>query len=134
MALHLLKLCVGARSPEELAAWRLKAGATHGGLNIVTTRNFPRRAPELREGGSLYWVMGGFVRARQRLLGVERAPVGCALLLDARLITTQPQPRRPFQGWRYLDGGAAPDDLGGGAESAHLPAEMAAELRAIGAW
>lgn len=131
--LHLLKLCVGARSPADLRAWRAAVGATHGGLNVHTTRNFPKQAEALLDGGSLYWVMAGQVRARQRLVGVERAPAGCALLLDARLIETEARPRRAFQGWRYLKAEDAPPDLGR-AEEGCLPPDLAAALRAIGAW
>jgi hypothetical protein len=55
------------------------------------------------------------VQARQRLRdiqpfvdddGVKR----CRLVLEPRVIRTAWQPRRPFQGWRYLEPGDAPPD------------------------
>ena len=115
MALHLIKLCVGAANPEELRAWRAERAAA-GHRPIVHTRQTPKRAEELLDGGSLYWVMGGFITARQRL--VELRPVDrdgvphCALVYDPDLITVEPRPRRPFQGWRYLVPEDAPRDMG----------------------
>ena len=59
----------------------------------------------------------------------------CLLLLqlvDARL-RVAPQPRRAFQGWRYLKPEDAPPDLTE-AESADLPPDLARQLRELGAW
>ena len=67
----------------------------------------PKRADELLDGGSLYWVIRGEVLCRQRLLGVEpfvdREGIGrCRLQLEPKLTLVQPRPWRAFQGWRYL--------------------------------
>jgi hypothetical protein len=35
----------------------------------------------------------------------------CGLVLDLPALRTAPAPRRPFQGWRYLDPKDAPPDL-----------------------
>ena len=78
------------------------------------TRAFPKRAEELLAGGSLYWVFGGFIRARQLILALEpvQDEMGvrrCKIIFDNKLHLTQSWPRRPFRGWRYLDN--PPPDL-----------------------
>jgi len=143
VALHLIKLCVGAASIEDLADWqtRVLAGDTGYGKTdrlFHTTRMKPKRADELLDGGSLYWVISGTVRVRQKLLAIDPYTDNdgikrCRLVLDPLLVPTRPVPRRPFQGWRYLEAQDAPADLGqagGGAQD--LPPEMEAELMELG--
>lgn len=135
MALHLIKLCVGCDSVEELRAWRADR-ARRGIGPIVPTRQTPKRAAELVDGGSLYWVIKGVILVRQPILKVTTLDSGvqpCRIDLGPELILTSPQPRRPFQGWRYLEAKDAPPDLatGGGAE---VPQELARQLRELGAW
>jgi hypothetical protein len=143
MALHLLKLCVGCDSVEDLEEWisfRLKEQRRAGEKpeHRHTTRMIPRRAGELLDGGALYWVIRGSVQARQRLLdirafhdadGVQR----CHLVLESKVIATEWQPRRAFQGWRYLRPEEAPRDLGAAREGLRgLPPELRMELAALG--
>ena len=57
MALHLIKLCVGCESPEQLEGWiedrlALRRQLGESVEQIHTTRMVPRRMEEL-EGGSL---------------------------------------------------------------------------------
>lgn len=139
--LHLLKLCVGADRVEDLVDWqagRLAEAAAAGEPAAVfhVTRMWPRREAELLAGGSLYWVFRGLVLARQRLLALEerRGEDGilrCALRLDPQVVRTTPQPRRPFQGWRYLRTEDAPADLAA-AGAIDLPPALAADLAEIG--
>lgn len=140
---HLVKLSVGSRDIEQLAAWQTEraAGRRARGESpwlYHLTRNVPRRAAELLDGGSMYWVVAGLIRVRQRLVGIDTVAdrdglKRCRLVLDEALVRTVPQPCRPFQGWRYLAPGDAPDDLPASADGeAAMPAEMAAELRALG--
>lgn len=138
MALHLIKLCVGIERFEELAEWQQLRQRKGDELKHIT-RMTPRRGTELLDGGSIYWVIKGQIQARQRLLELrpvtDKDGVGyCALMLDAKLVRTQPQPRRPFQGWRYLDAADAPRDLGKGRSGGKntMPPEMRAELMALG--
>ncbi|MCC7275083.1 MAG: DUF1489 family protein, partial [Alphaproteobacteria bacterium] len=73
MTLHLMKLAVGAESVESIARFqkrRLKETGTLGHF----TRHTPTRADELLDGGSMFWVVRGVMRVRQRLLGFERLP------------------------------------------------------------
>ena len=98
----------------------------------------PRRREALLADGSIYWVIQHFVIVRQRIIGIERAQDSdgtacCHLMLDPELIRTRPQPRRPHQGWRYLDPADAPADLGAvSADDDEPPPAMAAELRSLG--
>jgi hypothetical protein len=135
--LHLIKLCVGAASPEELRLWRARRAAD-GHRPIVHTRQTPKRAEEILAGGSLYWVFKGQILARQTVLAIETLEDGarkrCEILLADELIATAPQPRRAFQGWRYFEPKDAPPDLAGGEGAAALPQELARQLREIGAW
>lgn len=135
MALHLIKLCVGADSVEELRAWRAER-AKRGIAPIVPTRHTPKRAAELLEGGSLYWVIKGVILVRQQIVSIktlDSGPQPCRIDLGPELILTAPQPRRPFQGWRYLDTRDAPPDLPTGGD-AEVPQDLARQLREIGAW
>jgi len=135
MALHLIKLCVGADSVEELRAWR-EDRARRGIPPIVPTRMTPKRADELLDGGSLYWVIKGSILVRQRIVSIKTLDSGtqpCRIDLAPELILTAPQPRRPFQGWRYLDVKDAPRDLASN-DGSDVPQDLARQLREIGAW
>lgn len=142
MSLHLLKLCVGAESVEDHKHWvesRLAAQKAAGVTpeQFHTTRMVPKRTAELLDGGSLYWVIKGNIQARQRLIDVRPFvdPDGisrCHLVLEPILHETSWAPRRPFQGWRYLDPDDAPPDLGAHDGGAELPAELRRELAVLG--
>jgi hypothetical protein len=144
MPLHLIKLCVGCDSVEELAVWqaeRLRQLRREGAPAELAHRTFqtPKRRDELLDGGSLYWVIKGIVQARQRLLDIREGAkddgTPCALLvLDPTLVPVRPAPRRPFQGWRYLPAKDAPHDLAGGAsdEIAEMPPRMRRQLAELG--
>ena len=134
--LNLMKLCVGCDDPAELEAWQLQR--YQGGPARHVTRMWPKREAELLDGGSIYWVFKGVMQARQRVLDLEEV-LGedgirrCALVLDPELIRTTAVPRRPFQGWRYLDAEDAPPDLTKGRDHDDaLPAALAAELAEMG--
>lgn len=138
--LHLLKMAVGVADLDELRRIRAARLKERGG-NWVYTRNHPRRAEEVLAGGSIYWVIRGQVRVRQRVAGFrsERDDSGrayCLIEVDPELVPTLSRPWRPFQGWRYLTPADAPPDVrsGGdaGLETEAPPAEMLAELRALG--
>lgn len=137
--LHLLKLCVGADSVEDLSRWQdSQRGRWPRGCAIHVTRMWPKREADVLDGGSLFWVIKGVILCRQRLLGLEKLEgsdgiTRCALVLDEEIIRTEAAPRRPFQGWRYLDPKEAPRDLPKGrALDDALPAEMARALADIG--
>ncbi|WP_306119963.1 MULTISPECIES: DUF1489 family protein [unclassified Roseitalea] len=142
MTLHLLKLCVGAESVDDHRTWiemRL-ARQREAGLpaeHTHTTRMVPRRADEIVGKGSLYWVTRGRVQSRQRVIDIrpftDAQGIGrCEIVLDPELVLTVPQPRRPFQGWRYLRPEDAPADLGRASGMQEMPASMRAELAELG--
>ena len=141
MALHLIKLCVGCDSVKDLADWiREKRKRTRGKKteHIHTTRMVPKRADELTDGGSLYWVIRGVVMCRQRLLAVrpfvDKDGVGrCHLVLEPKLVLVEPRPWRAFQGWRYLAPKDVPRDLDRAAPGAKdMPETLRRELRELG--
>jgi hypothetical protein len=137
MPLHLIKLCVGIDSLDDLRARRARRAA-EGMAATAHTRHAPKRVEELLDGGSLYWVIKGVVLARQRLLGFERreeaGQAWCEIVMDGTIHPTAPQPRRAFQGWRYLPAADAPPDLALGDDGEAMPEDLARQLREMGAW
>ena len=141
MTLHIIKLSVGSDSIDDLAAWQSQH-LTHMKLRGLTpelihvTRQTPKRAEEVLAGGSIYWVIKGGVVARQRLL--ELRPLTkdgisyCGLVCDPKIVPVRWQPRRAFQGWRYLDPKDAPADWVPGDEADEMPEDMRRELKALG--
>ncbi|WP_113260638.1 DUF1489 family protein [Agrobacterium cavarae] len=142
MALHLIKLCVGADSIEDLREWVSQRSLTAmaAGLephSVHTTRMIPKRMEELLDGGSLYWVIKGQVQARQKLLDIRSFTGGdgitrCDLVLGPEVVETSPAPKRPFQGWRYLKDEEAPRDLGGSGLTDDMPSDLRRELAELG--
>jgi hypothetical protein len=143
MPLHLIKLCVGCDSVKDLREWiaeklKEKKRRRQALEHIHTTRMMPKRADELTDGGSLYWVIRGEVLCRQRLIAVrpfvDKDGVGrCRLVLEPKVVLTQPRPYRAFQGWRYLAAKDAPKDLARAAPgAARMPEGLRRELRGLG--
>jgi hypothetical protein len=140
MVLHLIKLSVGPKDVAQLAALQAQRAREAPPLRH-RTRMFPRRAAEIVAGGSIYWVVAGWVQVRQRIVDIREEAwedgSSCAgLVLDPALVPVAARPQKPFQGWRYLAAEAAPPDLDATAPSAKgleaLPARMREELRALG--
>ena len=144
MVVHLVKMAVGIKNFGHLTQVqknRLQDLRKAGEPPILRhwTRNFPTRAEEICSGGSLYWIIKGAIRARQKISAIdknvtERTRKRCALVLDSTLVRTELKVSRPIQGWRYLDVDAAPKDLLAAANESEvdIPLEMAKELRELG--
>jgi hypothetical protein len=141
VALHLIKLCVGCDSVKDLQDWiREKRKRTRGKHteHIHRTRMVPKRADELTDGGSLYWVIRGQLTCRQRLIDVrpyvDKEGIGrCQFVLGPKVVLVEPRPWRAFQGWRYLEPKDAPRDLDRAAPGAReMPEAMRRELRELG--
>jgi hypothetical protein len=141
VTVHILKLCVGVAEIADLEYWVRKRAAEAGARGEPVrhrhvTRMTPRRLAEVLDGGSLYWVIGGFIQVRQRILGLDDV-IGedgisrCAIQLEPKLVATRPVPRRPFQGWRYLEAKDAPPDVGRG-DGGDIPPELRRELAELG--
>ena len=136
MTLNLIKLCVGCDSVDELIDWHKVYRS--GQPWVLHTRQTPKRAEELIQGGSVFRVFRGVVLCRQRILVVDTVGEGksarCQITLDPQIVLTAPTPRRAFQGWRYLEGKDAPEDLGVHGQPAAVPQDLALKLRELGAW
>ena len=143
MPLHLIKLCVGCDSVADLEDWikqKLKEKKRRGQKpeHIHTTRMVPKRAAELTQGGSLFWVIRGQITCRERILAIrpftDKDGIGrCRVVLDGKLVLVEPRPRSAFQGWRYLEAMEAPRDLARAAPgAAKMPEQMRRELRELG--
>jgi hypothetical protein len=137
--LHLAKLAVGIRDIAHLAEVQAERLERRPPLRHLT-RNFPRRAAELLDGGSIYWVIAGSMLARQRLRDIiedswDDGTRCAALVLDPALVPLLGRPTKPFQGWRYLAAADAPPDRAPGAAAAgeaELPPTLRRELRELG--
>jgi hypothetical protein len=143
MPLHLIKLCVGCDSVRDLQDWikqKLKEKRRRGekAEHIHRTRMVPKRAEELTDGGSLFWVIRGEILCRQRIRDVrpfrDKDGVGrCGLVLDPKVVLVTPRPFRAFQGWRYLAAKDAPWDLAKAAPgAAAMPEKLRRELSQLG--
>jgi hypothetical protein len=143
MPLHLIKLCVGCDSVEDLKDWikeqlARKKKSGEAGNRFHRTRMVPKRGDELLDGGSLYWVIRGELLCRERILGIEpftdKDGIGrCRIVLDGKVKLVQSRPYRAFQGWRYLPHKDAPQDLDRAAPGArNMPEQMRRELRELG--
>ncbi len=141
MALNLIKLCVGCDGIDDLAHWiaATRAEKIRRGLpgeHVHRTRMMPKRVEEVLDGGSLYWVIKGQIRVREKILDLravtDTAGVPhCDIVLSGELVEVEARPFRPFQGWRYLEPERAPRDLVA-AETADLPVEFLRELAGLG--
>jgi len=136
---NLIKLSVGTEGVDDLLAWQATPRAqTKDGLPRHVTRMWPKREPEILNGGSIYWVVKGLIQCRQRVLRLDEQTGAdgirrCAIVLDPDLIRTQSSLRRPFQGWRYLNPADAPPDLPKGREDEEpLPVDLSRALAEIG--
>lgn len=129
----MIKLCVGVERVEDLESyWQGEV------RRAVHTRQTPKRADELTDGGSLYWVVKGVIQCRQPILEVltlgEGRNVRCEIVVGLPVVRTHAAPRRPFQGWRYFKPEEAPPDLDAGAGVDAAPPELVRQLRELGAW
>ena len=137
MTVHLIKLAAGATGLESHAAWqqsvfeRNKGTALEGYVHHVT-RMMPKRADELLDGGSLFWVINGLVTVRQAIVRLDelRTDEGrkCCIVLDPERVLVAQVPRKAFQGWRYLEPTDAPSDLDAGEVQDHPIRRELAEL------
>ena len=138
--LHIIKLCVGISSVDELARYRanrcIRVTGLEGEFHVHRTRMRPRRRDEIVGKGSLYWVIKGAVRCRQKIVALnsetdDEGKTCCDIIMLPELIRTVPNPKRAFQGWRYLPQKDAPEDLDMRGDQQN-DADLAAELAALG--
>ena len=141
MRIHLLKIAVGVDNFADLQnrqKQRLKElkNVKQKPELIHITRHTPKRAEEVLNGGSIYWVVKGWICARQKireLRPVLRDDVSyCGLVFDKKLVRVMPHQHRPFQGWRYFEADNAPPDIMPGINPNDIPEDMLRELGALG--
>ena len=138
MTIHLKKLCVGAKEIKDLCERqdliRKKYDET-----IHITRMFPKKNLDLMDGGSIFWVFKGFIKARQLIKGID-VYIGqdsirrCKITLSEDIVLTTHKKERPFQGWRYLNVQDAPKDIRLYKKSEHKKEdeELVSELSKLG--
>ena len=138
-SIHLQKLAFGLRDVDALRRRVKQRAKTGGGKHVVLTRMTPKRADELRDGGSLYWVVKGSIRARQEIRAIEtfdskgrKGGKRCRLILEPEVIETERVVRKAFQGWRYLLPTEAPHDLTQPTVEGHLDPQLGRELAELG--
>lgn len=138
MSVHMIKLCVGADSIDDLEAWQARLMQT-AARPYHHTRMAPKQREALLAGGSIYWVIRRAIRVRQRIVDIRTLEDNsgrsfCELVFDPELIAVQPRRKRPFQGWRYLKPGDAPPDLDPGAKASDVPVALDLALKEAMVW
>lgn len=139
--MHLIKLAVGVEDFDHLAQLQQQRMAAFVAQGLSAnprhvTRMKPKREAEVLNGGSIYWVIKGAIRARQELQAFEsysddEGVKRCVMVLSPKLVATQNRPHRAFQGWRYLDPAKAPPDAGF-TPNGDMPLELARDLEELG--
>jgi len=152
MTLHLIKMAAGISSLQELEERQayirgLKrpelAGHRLSKNQIVhITRFFPKRRDEILfeekdDNGSLFWVFQKRIQARQTIadfieVTTEQGLTKCGIVLEGPLVAVERHIRPAFQGWRYLTGDDAPQDLSRQSINvSKIPAKMRHDLEEL---
>jgi hypothetical protein len=137
--LHLIKNAPGCESLDQLISRQRPWIVTHtGGGSIYRhrTRYLPKRIEEIVNAGSMFWIIKRQILARQAILGFENVRIEAQehvlLHLNPEPVPVLPTPRRPHQGWRYLEMADAPPDAASlGPAGEGLPPALARELREL---
>jgi hypothetical protein len=140
--IHMIKLCVGVSTLEELEGYRNERahwwGADYGeDVHVHRTRTRPKRWEEIEGIGSIYWVIAGVVRCRQPILRLaeaidENGMACCDIIMAPDMVRTVPRPKSAFQGWRYIDPKDAPPDLARSGFAEGGDPRLAEELMRLG--
>ncbi|MCU0881179.1 MAG: DUF1489 domain-containing protein [Hyphomonadaceae bacterium] len=144
MTVHIIKLCVGADSLQDLIDWHVwqTDQRRRAGLDprpVCDTRSTPKRKTEIVGVGSLYWVIKGMITVRQPIedlwtITSEGGSSRCEIVLGRDYVPVMPRRHKPFQGWRYLTPTDAPPDVSTATGGADLPDGLREQLRELGAW
>jgi hypothetical protein len=129
--LHMTRVAFGCTSLSDLV---VSIDSRKVGEHVfLTTRYIPKRAAEIADGGSLYWIIKHQLVARAEVLGFEPDGAGRHhILLRAKVIPVATVPRRAHQGWRYLEPSDAPRDLmAGDMTGDELPPALIGELAGL---
>ena len=134
MTVHLKKLSVGTASIDSLRGLQARRIANVGQL-VHITRNRPRRAEELLDGGSIYWIIKGVMTARQAIIDFVEAQRAdgvqlVGLFYHLKLLRCA-NAYAYFSRLCYLEVADAPIDVGTDIDE-NMPSELVAELRELG--
>lgn len=137
LKLHLIKLAVGVDDIDRLVD---RQRVNKRGNVEHRTRMMPKQVNELLDGGSMYWVIRGFIQVRRTLVDLRQGKDAagksvCIIEMEPKIQLVQPRAQRAFQGWRYLKGDAAPLDIKGNLKSyvdPEMPKDMRIELLRLG--
>lgn len=136
---HLKKLAVGAENISSLERWQqggcmLLARQMGYSVPFHRTRQMPKRADDIRKGGSLFWIIKRRIVVRQPIIELNavdhEGQKFCDILLDPKLVLVTPRHHRPFQGWRYLKSKDVPSDIP--VSQTNAPAGLLSELEDLG--
>lgn len=139
--LHLVKLSVGSTSFSSLDSWQEKNAFSHKSAKkafIHGTTMRPQRGDELLDGGSIYWIVKGFIIGRNPLIALKFNEKGigrgrCSIVCGLPMIPVMPRRHRGFQGWRYFRAGDAPKDMTRSQmKKGSIPPKLMAELADLG--
>lgn len=138
----MIKLVVGVDDLDHFLEIQKRSIVKFNGMpaNPVRTRFKPKRAEEILNGGSLYRVIKNKICCRQKIIGFDQyeSPdkgTQTLILVEPTIIQTISTPKRPFQGWRYLEPAAAPKDRGiymGDNQREEIPEDLEDSLRGAG--
>ena len=137
--INLIKINVGSSNVDDIKNWQLanrEKWADKKPRHI--TRMWPKRQQEILNGGSIFWVVKGYIIARQKIIGMEefyrnKTIRCCALIFDNTIFETEIVRKRPFQGWRYLEKEQSPADLAlENHNNDSIPSQLLAKLSDIG--
>lgn len=119
MTVHMIKLVVGVEDLEHFYQIQQHSLLDFNGVlaNPVRTRFKPKREDEIIGGGSLYRVIKNKICCRQKIIGFDQyeSPdkgTQTLIMVEPEIIQVYSTPKRPFQGWRYLEAKDAPKDRG----------------------
>ena len=139
---NLIKLCVGAQNVSDLYEWQKNRLINDKNLEnratFFITRMRPKRENDILNGGSIFWVFKGLILARQKIIGFDNFMnedniLRCKVILDRKIILTDPYHKKPFQGWRYFSQQEAPKDREiFSNEKTQLPLKIEKELLELG--
>jgi hypothetical protein len=137
--INLIKINVGSTNVDDIRDWQLSNREKWPDKRPRhITRMWPKRQIEILNGGSIFWVVKGYIMARQKIIGMEEFYRNdtikcCALVFDNSIFETEIVKKRPFQGWRYLEKEQSPADL---VKKDHnndnIPLQLLAQLSDIG--
>lgn len=139
---NLIKLCVGAQNVSDLYEWQknrlIHDKSLENHATFFITRMRPKRENDILKGGSIFWVFKGLILARQKIIGFDNFMsedniLRCKVILDRKIILTDPYHKKPFQGWRYFSQQEAPKDREiFSNEKTQLPLKIEKELSELG--